>query len=158
MPLVDANASLVVSVTPEDVKCSTPRDHQACAIAQAIKRNIGRKDTQAVIYKSRAHVLMPCDAGVARANKLRKGMMAWHRFRVTPETMKQIVRFDRTGKMEDGVLSLRAPDPANSYAGHAKRNKAWRAKHPEGTGTKLRRKRSPWVRTRAAGDAAVGGA
>lgn len=56
-PRVDAT----VSVIPDDVACATPQDHCNCAVAQAIKRAVGRPDAAAVISTYATDGKMPAD-------------------------------------------------------------------------------------------------
>lgn len=147
-PKVDATADLYVNVTAADVRRATPRDHCNCAVAQAIKRAVGRPDAAAVIFPTVAYVLMPCDRGTARAafNKradVRAGELAWHRFQLGSDLTEAILRFDETGEAEALGYQFREPPPSGRLEYHRK------YKSPGGeTRRAYTHKKKPWHRER----------
>ncbi len=145
-PRLDATADLYVNVIDADVACATPRDHCNCAVAQAIKRAIGRADAEATIYPSVAYVLMPADALTIRENRMtglvKRGQLAWHRFRISPELGAQILSFDETGEAKSGGYRFRAPTASQRLA--YKREHARPTLRP---GTRSVQARMPWRRS-----------
>jgi hypothetical protein len=147
---LDATADLYVNVIADDVACATPQDHCNCAVAQAIKRAVGREDAAAVIFPSVAYVLMPTDRGTVRAKrnrgvKVREGQLAWHRFRIDPLLGKQILSFDETGEAAEGGYRFRAPTPSQTLK--AKRMPHTTTRKPGSRGRIATA--APWRRSRS---------
>jgi len=144
-PKVDATADLYVNLIDADVACATPRDHCNCAVAQAIKRAVGRSDAEAVIFPSVAYVLMPADRMTVRANRGRDaktGQLAWHRFRIGHTLGRQILSFDETGVAAEGGYRFRAPTPSQTLSAKAQRERE--AQRPGSRGRIATR--APWLR------------
>lgn len=144
-PKLDATADLYVNVIEGDVACAVSGDHCKCAVAQAIKRAVGREDAEAVIFPSVAYVLMPADTRTIRENhvKVKRGVLAWHRFRISPELAAQILSFDETGEFAPDGYRFRAPTPSQRLG--------YKSMHAEalhhGTGARSIASRMPWRRT-----------
>lgn len=146
-PKLDATADLYVNVIPEDVKCATPADHCQCAVAQAIKRAVGRPEAEAVIFPSVAYVLMPADTRTIRDNSLqgvvKRGQLAWHRFRIGQALSAEILSFDETGEFCAEGYRFRAPTPSQRLG--YKRTRKRETDEPGSRGPITAR--SPWRRT-----------
>jgi len=144
-PKVDATADLYVSITRDDIRRATPKDHCNCAVAQSIKRAVGRPDTAAVIFPSVAYVLMPTDRATARAqfNDVKTGELAWHRFRNTAELNEAILQFDRTGDTEALGYQFHAPSPSQRLRYRRAHNVK---SNLDGTRPQKKAKNRPWLR------------
>lgn len=92
LPVVDAEETLIVKVTNHDIKAGKSNQPDSCAAARAICRDY--KAAEAHVFTTRTYV--------------RKGSK-YVRY-ITPSAMaREIVVFDRGGKMEPGEYRLLAP-------------------------------------------------
>lgn len=109
LKIVDAKRDLIVEVKNCDTKAAR-KAPQHCAFAQACKRqekNIGA----AVFLRSMAYI--------QRGDKL-------VRYRIPSSVSKEIVAFDRGGKLEPGEYYLRKITPSYTRTGYSKRKKAYK--------------------------------
>lgn len=147
-PRIDATADLYVNVIDADVACAVPQDHCNCAVAQAIRRAVGRPDAEAVIFPSVAYVLMPVDTQTIRENHakgtIKRGELAWHRFRISPDLGAQILSFDETGEAEPGGYRFRAPT-ASQRLSYKREHAATSIQSP---GSRAVSGHMPWRRSR----------
>jgi hypothetical protein len=149
-PTVDATADVIWSVLPEDNKCAVPRDHNNCAVAQAIKRAHGIGPADVRIHQSVAYVLLPCDRKTVRHpdNKnsgAKEGELAWHRHRIPPTLGRKIRAFDNplnTTPFPPGHHRFKAPTASQTLAAKARRPR--RTKAP-GSRSPIA-PRNPWLR------------
>jgi hypothetical protein len=132
-PRIDASADLYINVVEEDIECAIPRDHCNCAVAQAIKRSVGREDAEAVIFPTVAYVLMPADRATIRASKasrsIQPGDLVWHRFRIGEALSTQILSFDETGEAQPGGFRFRPPSPSQRLTAKREASRNRQAPH-----------------------------
>lgn len=94
LPIVDGDNSLILEITPADVKNSKKKDPNNCAAARAGQRQF---HTDVKVYISRTYI---------------KTGKQWQRF-VTPSAIsREITSFDRGASFEPGTYTLSAPSPS----------------------------------------------
>lgn len=149
---LDGTADLLVFLTDDDIATGVPGDCMRCAVAQGIRRMIGRPDTAVEIYPSCAYITMPVDArtlednigfGTPNADTLKVGDMANIRFQVDRTCREQILIFDANATADAGGYRLRKVVPSQRLA-----NRKRREGERNGSRPYLSRKRSPWLRAR----------
>lgn len=91
--VVDARRGIAIRVEPEDIKGSTKKKHEACALARACKRTM-RLDG-AIISRSRAYLI--------------RGRIAT-RYILPPSVEREIVSFDRGVGFAPGEYELAGID------------------------------------------------
>lgn len=102
--LRDADENAVVHVTAADVKASSKKDHNNCAMAVAAKRELHA--TGMVVSRSMAYVVNKDEA---------------IRFSLPTSVQKEIVSFDRGAGFAEGAYQLDRPSKSNrlgSYRMH----------------------------------------
>lgn len=88
----DSKKDAMIEVLPQDIKSSTVRNHNACALAVACKRKL--KADGIIISVSKAYII--------------KGTKAV-RFDLAESAAREIVAFDRDGRFEPGEYKLSKP-------------------------------------------------
>jgi len=102
IPIVEAQEPLEITVLEEDKKNANRKDPSKCVFAQACKRLF---HGIAAFYK---HV-----AYVEQRNATRKSFV--YRYRMTAESTRYIIEYDRTGRFKAGtVIKLLPPPPAHT--------------------------------------------
>lgn len=104
MSVSDADDDAFVEVTHADVKASSKKDHNGCAMAVAAKRQ----------FHATGMVVSPTTAYVVKHDKA-------IRFQLPPSVQKEIVSFDRGGGFAEGNYELHRPAKSNRIGARAGR-------------------------------------
>lgn len=103
-PLIDATKDLVLTVTAADIKGASRKDQNECAAAHALCRQGHFRSAQ--VHKGRTYI------------EQRNGM--WLRYMTPDDLHKELLIFDRGGRMEPGDFILKAPKGVQRLGAHAK--------------------------------------
>jgi hypothetical protein len=150
---LDATADVLVFLTDGDIAAGIPHDCMRCAVAQGIRRMVGREDIAVEIYPTVAYITMPVDErtlkdnqrfGTPGADTLHPNDLAQVRFFVDRTCREQILHFDDTEMADPGGYRFRAMVPSQRFVTSRARP---RAKN-DGSRPYLSRRRAPWMRAR----------
>lgn len=95
LPIIDAKAPVVLTITPGDIRKADPKDPGACAAARACWRQFR---VEARVHMGRVYVRTAKDH--------------WTRYLTPPSLRTEIVAFDRGGTFQPGNYVLPAPQPS----------------------------------------------
>lgn len=101
--LIDAEESVLLTISRKDARHAIPRDPMHCAAALACKRQLHASD--AVIMRSTLYV-----------NVGTKKKPVWVRYQTPPSLSREIVALDRGGTFEPGTYKL-TPFPPKGRLG-----------------------------------------
>lgn len=97
VPLIDAIKPLHVVITEYDIRSALRKDCDMCAAALALCRSV-KAIEDARVYLGRAYIRFPGK---------------WVRYKTSEALRAQIVRFDKTGKFQEGRYLLSTPSPSD---------------------------------------------
>lgn len=119
--VVDAVVGMMVNTNEADLQLAVPLDHNRCGMAQSIIRSAGVGEDDVIIEATMTHVLMPCEAGAAKAHNaerpeadhVRSGERVWMRFENSHALRDAIEALDTGGEFPATVYTLH-PVPFSS--------------------------------------------
>lgn len=97
LPVVDATEPLRIVVNKTDLRKAKPLDPNNCVFAQACRRLF--ESHAVLILRRTAYVELPDSKGKRKVN----------RFIISDDVRDRIVRFDKTGKANEGGFIFNAP-------------------------------------------------
>lgn len=114
LPVVDAEDTLRIVVSRQDIKSATRLDPNNCVFAQACRRLF---NSHAVLFLRRtAYVELPNEKGIRQVN----------RYVISGDTAAKIAHFDKTGEAAEGGFLLLPPSPSKTMQAHKAYNVKYR--------------------------------